>query len=167
MNSIGSLFVLFFVNPTMNVLSAIYHLLVLLHIPYPLGFSIVLLTIVIRLVLYPLTTAQLKSQKKMQELAPKIKRLKELHKKDAQKIQSETMKLYKEHGINPAAGCIPILIQLPFMIGLYNVFQNVVNSNGAHMVSFINNAMYFLALSTVHPWDTNFFGLTLAQSPSH
>jgi YidC/Oxa1 family membrane protein insertase len=167
MNSIGGIFFLLFVNPTMNALSAIYHFLVYIHIPYPLGFSIVLLTVIIRLILYPLTTSQLKSQKKMQELAPKIKKLNKLHKNDAKRLQAETMQLYKEHGINPAAGCLPLLIQMPFMYGLYVVFQNVINANAAHMISFVNKAMYFPILKIQHAWDTNFFGLTLAQAPSH
>src|SRR2546421_1577148 len=109
----AGLFTTLFFNPILNVLVLIYQFLTFLHFPFALGFSIILLTVVIRLVLYPLTAAQLRSQKKMQTVAPHINKLKEKHKGDMQRIQKETMQLYKEHGINPAAGCVPVLIQLP------------------------------------------------------
>lgn len=166
MNILGGLFALFFINPTVNVLSAIYHLLVFLHIPSPLGFSIILLTIIIRLVLYPFTLAQLKTSKKMQDLAPKLNKLKSMHKNDAQKLQAETMKLYKEHGVNPASGCLPVIVQLPLIWGLYNVLQNAVNANASHVVNFVNNVAYTPWLKIQHAWDPHFFGLPLAQSPS-
>ena len=167
MSGIGALFTLIFINPTINVLSAIYHMLVIIHIPYPLGFAIILLTVFIRLILYPFTLSQLKTSKKMQELAPKLNKLKELHKGDAKKIQEETMKLYKQHGVNPAAGCLPLIVQLPLIWGLYNVLQNAVNANANHVVSFVNKAAYIPALKIAHAWDPHFFGLPMAQTPSH
>ena len=167
MNAIASTFALIFINPTVNVLSAIYHLLVLIHVPSALGFSIILLTVAIRLVLYPFTLSQLKTSKKMQELAPKLSKLKELHKADAKKLQEETMKLYKEHGVNPAAGCLPLLVQLPLIWGLYNVLQNAVNANTSHVMNFVNKVAYTPFLRLSHAWDPHFFGLPMAQAPSH
>lgn len=166
MQVIGQLFTVVFIHPTINVLSAIYHLLVFAHIPATLGFSIIILTIIIRLILYPVTKSQLETSKKMQELAPKLNKLKELHKNDAQKLQNETMKLYKEHGVNPAAGCLPLLIQLPLIWGLYNVLQNAVNANAAHVVAFVNSAAYIPALRIQQAWDPHFFGLPMALPPS-
>jgi len=165
--NIGTVFTSIFINPTINVLSLIYHLLVLSHIPSALGFSIILLTVLIRFILYPFTLSQLKTSKKMQELAPRLNKLKQLHKADAKKLQEETMKLYKEHGVNPAAGCLPLIIQLPLIWGLYNVLQNAVNANSLHVVSFVNKAAYIPFLRISKAWDPYFFGLPMAQTPSH
>ena len=167
MNVIGELFSLIFINPTVNVLSGIYHLLVYIHTPAALGFSIILLTVIIRLILYPFTASQLKTSKKMQEIAPKLNKLKDMHKNDAKRLQEETMRLYKEHGVNPAAGCLPLIIQLPLIWGLYNVLQNAVSTNAAHVVAFVNNVAYFPALRLSRAWDPYFFGMPLAQTPSH
>ncbi len=167
MNLLGQVFTLIFINPTINVLSAIYHLLVFVHIPSALGFAIILLTVIIRLILYPFTLSQLKTSKKMQDLAPKLSKLKELHKEDAKKLQEETMKLYKEHGVNPAAGCLPLLVQLPLIWGLYNVLQNAVNANPIHVMKFVNSVAYAPFLKISHAWDPHFFGLPMAQAPSH
>ena len=75
------------VNPIINVLVAIYQALLAIGLPYPLGFSIIALTIVIRIVLYPLISAQLRASKKMQDLAPHISNLKDKHKGDKKKLQ--------------------------------------------------------------------------------
>src|SRR3989344_4117589 len=106
-------FDLVLINPIANILVAVYNILLFLNIPYSLGFAIVILTIIIRLAMYPLMSAQIKSAKKMQELSPHLSKVKERHKGDAKRLQQETMRLYKEHGVNPAAGCLPILIQIP------------------------------------------------------
>lgn len=154
-------------RPIITILLAIYHVLFLLHVPYPLGFSIVLLTICIRFVLYPFTKSQLKASKKMQEIAPHIKKLKDKHKGDAKLLQAETMKLYKLHGINPAAGCLPLLIQLPIIWGLYSVLQMIVKIDPHTVVKEVNaKVLYFDWLKLAKPWDTSFFGLPLGQSPS-
>jgi YidC/Oxa1 family membrane protein insertase len=150
-------------HPMINVLVAIYHALSFVHVPFALGFSIIVLTVLIRLILYPLTASQLKASKKMQELTPHISRLKEKHKNDAKMLQSETMRLYKEHGVNPAAGCLPVLIQLPIVWALYQVLQDIVKFNTVE----INKVLYFDSLKLTKPWDTTFFGISLAQSPSH
>ena len=91
----GNIFNLLLIQPMINILVGIYDGLTYLHIPSALGFSIILLTVVIRFILYPLTTSQLKASKKMQELTPHINKLKDKHKNDAQRLQSETMALYK------------------------------------------------------------------------
>ncbi len=87
------------INPMLNILVVIYQLLTALHIPSALGFSIVLLTIVIRLLLFPFMHQSLKQQKKTQALTPHINKLKEKHKNDAKRQQSEIMALYKSEGI--------------------------------------------------------------------
>lgn len=152
--------------PIINVLIAIYQLLVFLHIPFALGFSIIVLTSVIRIVLYPLTNAQLKAAAKMQSVSGHIATLKEKHKGDAKKLQAETMRLYKEHGINPAAGCLPLIIQLPIIWGLYSVLDKVVKSAPTQALEYVNSVAYSSSLHLIHPWDPTFFGISLAKGPS-
>ncbi|MCL5439137.1 MAG: YidC/Oxa1 family membrane protein insertase [Patescibacteria group bacterium] len=166
MSSIFSLFNTLLVNPIINVLVIIYQALNFLRIPYSLGFSIILLTIVVRLILYPFTNSQLKASKKMQDLAPHLSNLKNKHKGDAKMLQQETMRLYKEHGVNPAAGCLPVLIQLPIIWALYSVLQKVVGNNVHQVVSDVNNIIYFNAFKLTKPWDQMFFGIPLGQNPS-
>lgn len=162
----GDFFNIVFVYPIINLLVAIYQALILVHIPYALGFSIILLTIIIRLLLYPLTSSQLRASKKMQDIAPHLSKVKEKHKGDAKRQQQEMMKLYKEHGVNPAAGCLPTLIQFPILIALYNVFIKIVNLNGNSVVSEMNKIIYFDSFKLTSPWDQHFFGIPLGKSPS-
>lgn len=149
--------------PIINILVLIYQGLFFLHIPYALGFSIIILTVLIRLILYPLTGAQLKASKKMQELTPHLNRLKEKHKNDAKMLQQETMKLYKEFGVNPLAGCLPMIIQLPLIYALYQVLQDIVKYN----ITEINQVLYTFIPKLTKNWDLTFLGLPLAQTPSH
>jgi len=87
-------------------------------------FSIVLLTIAVRIVLIPLTVKQVRSTRVMQELQPELKKLQAKHKNDKQKLQEELMKLYRERGFNPLAGCWPLAAQLPFFWALYRVIYS-------------------------------------------
>jgi YidC/Oxa1 family membrane protein insertase len=84
-------------------------------------FSIVMLTVAVRILLIPLTVKQVKSTRVMQELAPEIKKLQTKHKNDKTKLNEEMMALYKERGFNPMAGCWPLLAQMPFFFALYQV----------------------------------------------
>jgi len=84
------------------------------------GVAIILLTIMIKLIFWPLGNISYRSMKEMQKLQPKIEELKEKYKNDKTKIGQETMALYKSHKVNPMSGCLPILIQIPVFIGLYN-----------------------------------------------
>ena len=153
--------------PITNILVGIYHILNALNVPYPLGFSIIVLTVVIRTILYPLTASQLKASKKMQELTPHLSNLREKHKKDAKKLQAETMKLYKEHGVNPAAGCLPVIVQLPIIWALYSVLIQIVHLGSKVVVSEINKIVYFDGLKLTSSWNQYFFGLPLGQGPSN
>lgn len=152
--------------PLINVLVAIYKVLILVHIPYALGFSIIILTILIRFALYPFTKSQIKVSKKMQELSPHLSKLKEKHKNDSKRLQQETMQLYKEHGVNPAAGCLPVLIQIPIIWGLYTVLQQVVGLKTNAIVTQINSIVYADFLKLQNGWDPYFFGVKLGSNPS-
>jgi len=87
-------------------------------------FSIVLLTVAVRIVLIPLTVKQVRSTRVMQELQPELKKLQAKYKNDKQKLQEELMKLYRERGFNPMAGCWPLAAQLPFFWALYRVIYS-------------------------------------------
>jgi YidC/Oxa1 family membrane protein insertase len=87
------------------------------------GFVIIVFSLIIKIVVYPLTKKSYKSMKKMQLLQPKISEIKEKYKDDPQKMNKETMKLYQTYGVNPAGGCLPLLLQMPIFIALWGLFQ--------------------------------------------
>lgn len=88
------------------------------------GLAIIVLTLIVRLLLHPLTKKQMTSMQKMQKLQPRIKMLQEKFKDDKESLNREMMALYKENKVNPAAGCLPLLVQLPVFILLYQVLTN-------------------------------------------
>jgi len=106
----------FLVHPLLTVIVALIDLF------HDFGLAIVLVTIGIRLVLYPLFVAQIRSQRAMQELAPAMSELKAKYGKDRQRMSEEQMKLYKERGYNPAMGCLPLLVQMPILFAMYAAF---------------------------------------------
>ena len=151
--------------PIVNILVAFYKLFEWLHVPGPLGFAIIGMTITIRFLLYPLMQAQLKSAKKMSNLKPHLDALNAKHKDDKKKLQQAQMDLYKQHGVNPAAGCLPLLIQMPVLIALYNVFYQVLgNGNLTNLVTEINTILY-TPLIRLTQLDLTFFGVNLGLKP--
>ena len=105
------------------------------------GFAIILFTLILRGILAPLSIPTMKTQKKMQELKPHLDKLKTLHGNDKAKLQQEQLRLYKEHNINPLAGCLPFILQFAALILLYqglNSFLNTPQVNGVTI-----NTMFF------------------------
>ena len=88
------------------------------------GLAIILLTILVKVVLYPLTVKQLKSMKAMQEIQPELQKLQEKYKNNPQMMQMKLAEMYKEKGVNPLAGCLPLLIQMPILMGMYYALYN-------------------------------------------
>lgn len=88
------------------------------------GIAIILMTIVIKMALYPLTVKQVVSMKAMQELQPEMKKLQEKYKNKPQEMQQKLAALYKEKGINPLAGCLPLLAQMPILIGIFYAIRD-------------------------------------------
>jgi YidC/Oxa1 family membrane protein insertase len=84
------------------------------------GLAIILFTIAIRLVMLPLSLYQMRSQKAMTAVQPLVREIQQKYGKDRERVTQETMRIYKEHGVNPASGCLPLLIQMPIFIGLYS-----------------------------------------------
>lgn len=155
-----------FIWPILNVLVALYKFFEGAGIPGPLGFAVIAMTILIRLVLYPLMHSQMKSAKKMQAIKPHLDELSKKHKDDKTALQQAQLALYKEHGVNPAAGCLPLLVQMPVLIALYNVFYQVLNSTDLNVVvADINKVIYSPSLHLTK-LNTDFFGMSLAVKPS-
>lgn len=98
------------------------------------ALSIVLLTISLRIILYPLNAWSTKSMVKMQQIAPEVSALQEKYKKDPKKLQLEMIALYRDRGINPASGCIPLLIQMPFLIGMFDLLKSSFTLRGASFI---------------------------------
>jgi len=103
------------------------------------GVSIILLTILIRLVLFPISRKQAASSYKMQKLQPLMTELREQHKNNKQKLNQEMMALYKEQGVNPLAGCLPMFLQLPIFIGLYRGLSLAIELRHAPFVGWISD----------------------------
>jgi len=91
----------------------------------PLGLAIILLTLSISFVLFPLTLKQTRSMKAMQEIQPEVKRLQKELKGDKEELNKELMALYQERGVNPAAGCLPMIVQMPLWFGLFSVLRSI------------------------------------------
>ena len=89
------------------------------------GYAIILLTIIVKFLLYPLTVKQVKSMKAMQELAPKLKKIQEKYKDNPQVMQQKVAAMYQEAGVNPLAGCLPLLVQMPILMGMYYSLYNL------------------------------------------
>jgi YidC/Oxa1 family membrane protein insertase len=89
----------------------------------PWAWSIILLTVCVRLAILPLAVIQMRSMRGMQKIAPELQKLKQKHKGDSQKLQQEMMALYKEHGVNPIGSCLPLVFQLPVFMGLFFVLR--------------------------------------------
>ena len=103
------------------------------------GWVIVIFSILIKLMLFPLTKKSYKSMKEMQALQPIMQELNEKYKDNAQKKQQEVMKLYKEYGVNPLGGCIPMVLQMPLLIALFNVFRSTIELRGASFIWWITD----------------------------
>lgn len=151
-----------FYFPFINLLVALTKVLLVTKLPGAFGFAIVMLTILVRLILHPLFDKQIQTTKKMQELKPHLDNLSLKHKKDPKRLQEEQMRLYKEAGVNPASGCIFVIIQMPIFIALYQTLSLFLSSGN---IEKINKALYFplLKIQSIDPW---FLGFNLALSPS-
>jgi YidC/Oxa1 family membrane protein insertase len=161
----------FLVHPLMALALVAY------SVVHDFGLAIILVTVLIRLAVYPLYKTQIRSQRAMQELGPAMNELKRKYGKDRARFAEEQMKLYKEHGVNPAAGCLPLVLQLPILFALYSALLQLgcglgrggndcpglthdeVQSLLGPLVSFIQNPVPAGGVldATAHwlPWITN------------
>lgn len=117
------------------------------------GLAIIFLTVAIRILILPLTIYQTRSMKKMQEVQPLMKELQAKYKDEPQKLNQEMMGLYKEKGVNPFAGCLPLLIQMPFLYAIFAVLNNF--DPAPHSTAFL--------WADLHTKDYVLAGLTVAS----
>lgn len=122
-------------QPLINALIFLYHLF------GNLGLAIIILTIIIRLIMIPLTLPSLKMATKMKELAPELEKIKKKYENDKQKLAAAQIELYKRHGANPAAGCLPQIIQFIILIAFYQAFSHVLRTNGETIMK-LNQVLY-------------------------
>lgn len=97
---------------------------------YSYGLAIILVTLIIKIVLLPLNIKSIRSSIRMTKIQPEVKKLQDKYKNDPQRAQQEMMKLYKDKGVSPFGGCLPLLIQWPILLALYYVFNNITGING-------------------------------------
>jgi len=163
----AELYTILFKNPTINLLLFFYQLFLLIRLPGAFGFAIIALTISIRLLLHPFFRQQAELSEKMNRLKPHLDKLAEKHKNDKKKLQEEQLKLYKKMGINPAAGCLFAIIQMPIFIALYQVLFGFFDKrkNTAQVIDEINKLVYFPFLK-IQSIDPSFLGFNLAVPPA-
>jgi YidC/Oxa1 family membrane protein insertase len=159
-----NLFNTVFVIPILNLLVVFYKLFLMVKLPGAFGFSIIALTIAIRLLFQPFFQKQIETAKKMQELKPHLDNLSAKHKNDQKQLQAEQLKLYQQHGINPTSGCLVMIIQLPVFIALYQTLNLFLLNHSDKTILAINKVLYLPALKieAINSW---FFGLDLVKSP--
>lgn len=123
-------------QPIFNLLIYFYNV-----VPgHDIGLAIILLTVLVKLVLLPFSLQSVRSQKALQELQPKIEELKKKYADSKEKLAQETMKLYKEQKVNPLSSCLPLLVQFPFLIAVYQAFRvGLTTTNFSLLYSFVNN----------------------------
>lgn len=155
-----------FVIPILNVLVAIYTALHSLGLPGAFGFAIVALTVGIRFLLHPFFKQQIQTARKMGEIKPHLDKLQAQHKKDPKRLQQEQLLLYKEHGLNPASGCLFLIIQIPIFIGLYSTLNLfLANGVGSKVIANINSVLYSDFIKINAAIDPQFLGFNLALTP--
>lgn len=159
-----NIFEVVLIQPILNLLLFFNFIFSSIHLPFSFGFSIVGLTVFVRLVLAPLTASQLKSAVKTAELRPKLAELSKKHGSDKQALARAQMDLYRAHGVNPAAGCLPLILQMPIFIALYQVLLKVL-ANGGNFAQ-VNQLAYLPFLAAGNLQDLGFFGFNLAAKPS-
>lgn len=125
----------FFIKPLLNLLLFLYN-----NVPgHDLGIAIIIITIIIRVIVMPLSLKSARAQRKMKMLAPELAVLKEQHKSDQQAFAKAQMEFYKHNGVSPLSSCLPVLIQLPILLALYQIFREVLTKiNPAQVYSFIH-----------------------------
>ena len=156
---ISELWTSFFLQPMLNSLLWLYSVL-----GHNFALSITVFTIIVRLVTLPLTIPQMTSSKKMQALQPRLKELKKKHGDDKEAMTRAQMELYKEVGVNPMGGCLPMLVQFPIWIGLYQSIYQAMAVNPIQVLGLSQNIyLNFPNLSQMIPLNDQFLWLNLGR----
>lgn len=144
-------------NPFVTVLILLYQVL-----GQNIVLAIIAFTVLIRLLTHPLTIQQQRSSKAMQELQPQLKKIQEKYKGDREKLSQAQMDLYREYGINPLGGCLPLLIQLPILIGLYQAIIQVLGATPLQLIDLAGRIL-IPGLDRLIPLQNQFLWMNLAQ----
>ncbi len=154
---------LLIVQPMTNILLWIYD--VLGHGPHIFGLAIILFTVLIRAVTWPLNAAQVKGAQAMQELQTDKEwlEIQKKYAKDREKLAQEQMRIYKERGINPFASCLPTLIQLPILIGLYQSVTRSLAATPFDMLKLARTVYSFQNIENIIPLNSKFLWMNLGQ----
>jgi YidC/Oxa1 family membrane protein insertase len=129
--------------------------------------AIAVLTLLINLITLPLTLSQQRSARRMQELQPKLEELQKKHAKDKERLAQEQMKLYKEAGINPMGGCLPLLVQMPIWFGLIGAIRYCIPSTPLELFQFSNHIYKWLpGVIGLVPLRSTFLGMDLGAPPN-
>jgi YidC/Oxa1 family membrane protein insertase len=144
------------VNPFITILLFLYRIL-----GGNVVLTIIVFTILVRLVTYPLTIKSQRSSKVMQELQPELKKLQEKYKNDRERLAQAQWALYREYGVNPLAGCLPLIIQLPVLLGLYRAIVTTLAATPLELLN-LSGRLWVPNLSNVVPLQNKFLWLNLA-----
>lgn len=147
-------------NPFITLLTLLYSLL-----GQNIVLAIIVFTVLVRLAVYPLTAQQQRSAKAMQEVQPKLKKIQEKYKNDREKLAQEQMALYREHNINPMGGCLPLLVQFPILIGLYQAIIFVLAASPFQLMD-LSGRFLIPGLDHLIPLQNMFLGMNLAKPPT-
>lgn len=134
MSILTTLFNEIFFRPLLNTLVFLTDILPF----HDLGLAVIILTILVRFLLFPFTHHSIKAQSKMRSLEPEIARIRDEHKNNQEEQARRIMALYKEHGVNPLSGCLMLIVQLPLLIALYRVFLVGVDDMRNHLYQFVS-----------------------------
>jgi len=156
----------FIIQPMTNLLLFIYDLLG--HGPHAFGFAIILFTILIKVITWPLNASQVKGAQAMQELQndKEWQDIQKKYAKDKEKIAQEQMRIYKERGINPFASCLPTLIQFPIIIGLYQSITRALSSMPLDMLKLARTIYPFQNVQGIIPLNSTFLWMNLGRPES-
>lgn len=149
-------------NPFVTVLVVLYQLMSFLPDGLDTVLAITLFTILIRLITHPLTAQQQRSMKRMQELQPELEKLKKKYANDREKLNQAQMELYRQAGVNPLGGCLPLLIQLPIIFGLYAAITTTLAGSPMQLLN-LHGRILIPGLQTQIPLANHFIWLNLAQ----
>jgi len=159
----ADLWSLIILNPVLNGLIALSGLL---PEAVEFGLAIIILTVVVRLILTPLSLRQLRSTKHLQDMQPKMQELQKKYGKNKQKLQQETMKLYKETGVNPIGCMWPMLVQFPIWIALYQSIMKALATTPENLLDLSRHLYSWQIVSQALPLNSHFLWLDLGQPDS-
>ena len=150
----------FILNPFVTLLTFLYRVF-----GNDMVLSIAVFTVLVRLLTYPLTIQQQRSTRAMQQLQPELKKMQEKYKNDREKLAQEQMALYRQYGINPLGGCLPLLIQLPIFLSLYQAINMALAATPTQMLDTAGRLLV-PGLDNVIPLNNLWLGMDLTQPPN-